>query len=150
MIPHFKSQFTRALASLAEEVSKFGDEKELWMTAGTISNSSGNLTLHLVGNINHFIGAQLGLTGYVRQRDKEFSEKNVSKEKLIAMINNASKTAGDTFDSLNVEDLVKIYPLDTFGPEKTTHEVLLHLLSHFQYHLGQINYLRRVVSPVAL
>lgn len=150
MIAHFKAQFSKSLQSLHDEVEKFNTEDELWMTSGTISNCSGNLALHLVGNMNHFIGAQFGHTGYVRQREKEFSEKNVPKSKLLSMIGDAKLVVEKSFDGMKDEDLVNVFPLDTFGAGKSTHEVLLHLLSHFQYHLGQIDYLRRVVSPPAM
>ncbi len=69
--------FERDLLKLKEEISLYKDENNLWVTEKQISNAAGNLTLHLIGNLNHFIGATLGHTGYVREREKEFSTKNI-------------------------------------------------------------------------
>ncbi len=146
MTAPFKQFFISGLDKLSEEVSKFNHEEDLWKISGDISNCSGNLALHLLGNTFFFIGAQLGGTGYVRDRDREFSEKNVPKEKMLAMIAEAKAIVEKTFDTLPDDALKATYPLDYFNGPKSTFTVLLILISHFQYHLGQINYLRRVVS----
>ena len=65
--------FKRDLGKLKEEVDSYQNEANLWIVTNDVSNSAGNLCLHLVGNLNHFIGAVLGDSGYVRQRDLEFS-----------------------------------------------------------------------------
>ena len=61
----------------------YKNEEDVWKIKEGISNSAGNLTLHLLGNLNHFIGATLGNTGYVRERDKEFSLKNIPRIQLV-------------------------------------------------------------------
>ena len=56
--------FERDLNKMAEEVKTYKEESQLWVVKGEIKNSAGNLCFHLLGNLNHFIGAILGNTGY--------------------------------------------------------------------------------------
>src|SRR4051812_44865207 len=86
MIQTFSEFFLHDLNKLKEEISLYKNESDLWKVEKQISNSGGTLTLHLIGNLKHFIGAQLGNTGYVRQRDKEFSDRNVPREKMLSEI----------------------------------------------------------------
>lgn len=143
---HFKEIFLKNLDSLAVEIKAYGKEDVMWRLHAEISNSAGNLALHLVGNLNHFIGAQLGKTGYVREREKEFSEKHIARTILLEKIELTKKMVASAFDALTDEDLKKIFPLAQFGENKSIHEVLLILLTHFNYHLGQINYHRRLIK----
>jgi hypothetical protein len=75
-LKHYKT-FLRDLEKLKTEISSFKDESNLWKISGDIKNSAGNLCLHLCENLQHFIGAVLGNSGCVRNRDAEFSRKNV-------------------------------------------------------------------------
>ena len=83
--------YERDLNRLKDEISSYTEESELWKINKEIKNSGGNLALHLVGNLNHFIGATLGNTGYIRQREREFNDKNVSKQDIIDQINSVKK-----------------------------------------------------------
>jgi uncharacterized damage-inducible protein DinB len=141
----FRDQFVKQLDALINEVKSYENENDLWVVKQHISNSAGTLVLHLTGNLNHFIGAQLGRTGYVRQRDKEFSDRHVPASAMIAELEKARQMLITTFDSLSNEDLDRIFPVDNFGAGKKVYEVLPHLLSHFNYHLGQVNYHRRLI-----
>src|SRR5687767_2852682 len=125
MIEIFKSRYVKHLDELEQELLRFTNESNLWHTTGTITNTCGNLSLHLIGNLNHFIGAQLGKTGYVREREKEFADKNVSKNTILDSLCTTRQMIEKTFDGLNNEDLNKIFPLNTFGENKTVLEVLL-------------------------
>ena len=145
MIDTFKEILLREIVKLEEEIKSFSDEESLWKTVGEIKNSAGNLCLHLCGNLRHFIGAELGKIGYVRNRDAEFSSRNISKEKLLEEIQEAKKSVETSLDKLSESDLQKVYPQIFIPKEVTTEYFLIHLLSHFDYHLGQINYLRRMV-----
>lgn len=138
--------YERDLEKLKTEIGKYSDEADLWKTTGEISNSAGNLTLHLFGNLNHFIGAVLGGSDYVRNRDAEFSEAGVSKEKLIAEIDKAIVVVTATLKDLTDEDFAKLYPIEVFVHPMTTEFFLVHLATHLNYHLGQINYHRRLLS----
>ena len=99
------------LAKLSTEISLLQDEASVWKTKDGITNSAGNLALHLIGNLNHFIGKTLGGTGYVRNRDEEFSLKNIPREKLISDINDLKETIKNTLPKLSAEDLHKDFPL---------------------------------------
>ena len=137
--------FDLRLSKLSKEISLYTDEKCLWQTPKGINNSGGNLCLHLIGNLNHFIGAVLGNDGYQRERDKEFSLKNIPVSELQQQIEATKKIVKNTITALNSDDFDAIYPIDVFGTEMTTTYFLIHLTGHLNYHLGQINYHRRLV-----
>src|SRR3954462_752804 len=85
------SLMTRELASYSCELDLFQEEQLIWATVPGISNSAGNLALHVAGNLQHFVGATLGDTGYVRDRDFEFSARGLSREILHAELSTASR-----------------------------------------------------------
>jgi len=138
--------FERDLLKLKEEISLYKEENKLWITEKNISNSAGNLILHLIGNLNHYIGATLGKTGYIRERDKEFSDKNISRIDLLESIDGTISIVKATLEDLTLEDFEKDFPLEKHGKIVKIDFMLLHLLSHFEYHLGQINYHRRLID----
>ena len=146
MIETLTKLFLKDLEKLKAEISSFKDEKKIWEVSCDIKNSSGNLCLHLCGNLQHFIGAVLGNSGYVRNRDEEFSKKNVPIRELVAEIELTIKVVQNTFAELTEDDLQKIYPINVFGYEMTTVYLLTHMAAHLSYHLGQINYHRRLLD----
>ena len=137
--------FERDLTKLKSEINSYEDESKLWMTVKGINNSAGNLCMHLTGNLRHFIGAILGNTGYARNRSHEFTVKNVPKEKLISEIDITLKEVTGTLKLLSDNDLIKNFPVDVFKRKMTTAYFLTHLATHLNYHLGQINYHRRMI-----
>lgn len=138
--------FERDLRRLREEIELYTDESVLWETRPGIANSAGNLCLHLVGNLRHFIGAMLGNTGYIRQRDLEFSLKNVPRLELLSSIDKTILDIKNTLESHSEEDFDKNYPLEKHSQVVSTRYMLLHLLTHLNYHLGQVNYHRRFIQ----
>jgi Protein of unknown function (DUF1572) len=138
--------FERDLQKLRTEINLYKDEDNLWIIKEGISNSAGNLCLHLVGNLNHFIGATLGNTGYVRHRDDEFSLKNIPRQDLVINIDNCILIVNNTFSKLSEADLEEDFPLEKHGTIVSTMHMLLHLFGHLSYHLGQINYHRRLLD----
>lgn len=138
--------YTRDLEKLKAEIEQYSNEADLWKTSGEITNSGGNLTLHLIGNLKHFIGAVLGGSGFVRDRDAEFSKGGVSRNELLKEIDAASSIVKSTLEKLTDEDLAKIYPIEVFSQPLTTEFFLIHLTTHLSYHLGQINYHRRLLA----
>ena len=138
--------YERDLNKLKTEIEQFSDEGDLWKTSGDITNSAGNLCQHLLGNLQHFIGAMLGESGYVRDRDSEFASKNSSKEELLEEIDTTLAVVKKTIGKLDDEDFAKTYPIEVFGKPITTGFFLTHLTTHFNYHLGQINYHRRLLA----
>ncbi|MWB95382.1 DUF1572 domain-containing protein [Flavobacterium sp. GA093] len=145
LVETLKSLFNRDLNKLIFEIESYENEALIWTIDKNISNSAGNLTLHLIGNINTFIGAEIGKTGYIRDRPLEFSLKNIPRTTLIQKINDTILVVNHALDSLKEEDLEAIYPQIVFEKEMTTGFFLVHLSTHLAYHLGQINYHRRLV-----
>lgn len=138
--------FERDLNKLKDEIRLYKDEKSLWIVKNEISNTAGNLCLHLIGNLNHFIGTTLGHTGFMRNREYEFAAKNIPLKDLINDIDKTTEVVVHTLEKLSSEDFEKDYPLEKHGKIVKTNFMLLHLLTHFNYHLGQINYHRRLIS----
>ena len=140
-----KSLFNRDLNKLKVEIESYENESQIWAIDKNISNSAGNLCLHLIGNINTYIGAELGKTGYIRNRPLEFSLKDVPRSEIISKIDEMILVVNNTLDSLTEADLKAIYPQIVFEKEMTTEFFLVHLSTHLAYHLGQINYHRRLI-----
>ena len=141
-----KQLYIRDLEKLKTEITSYNSEQNIWITSGTITNSAGNLCLHICGNLQHFIGAVLGNSGYVRNHKAEFSRKNVVIKELIDEIELTSKVVEKTLNEFTEDKLKEIYPINVFGYEMTTEFFLVHLTTHLNYHLGQINYHRRLLD----
>lgn len=141
-----QSLYKRDLSKLKTEIESYQNEESIWKIDKNILNSTGNLCLHLVGNLNHFFGAILGNSGYVRNREEEFSLKDIPRAELIKQIEKTFNIVISTLDQLSEEDLAKEYPLEPLGYTMTTEYFLIHLFGHLSYHLGQINYHRRLLD----
>jgi hypothetical protein len=137
------SLYGRDLKKLKAEIELYQTDDDLWKVGGQITNSGGNLCLHLIGNLKHYLGAVLGGTAFIRYRDGEFSSKDISSAELLNEIDNTSEIVGQTLQNLTDEDLEKDFAEPHYGETVTTGWMLAHLLTHFDYHLGQINYHRR-------
>jgi hypothetical protein len=140
------SILVRDLDALRREVEAFPSESELWMKVPGISNSAGTLVLHLAGNLQHFFGARLAETGYVRDRAGEFSRRDVPRADLLREIEAARAAVRAGLERLRPAQLTAEYPETIAGSRVATGEYLLHLATHFAYHLGQIDYLRRMLT----
>lgn len=138
--------FERDLKKLKEEILLFENESDLWITAGDVNNSPGNLCLHICGNLKHFVGHILGGTDFIRERAKEFSLKDVPKNELLKNCNETLAVVKSTFKNLGDEEFQRTYPINVFKEEMTAEFFLIHLTTHLNYHLGQINYHRRLLS----
>lgn len=138
--------YTRDLDKLATEIRLYPHEGSIWQVEKGITNPGGNLCLHLCGNLQYFIGAVLGTTGYVRNRDLEFSAKDIASAKLLEEIEKTKVAIATTLPSLTQEQLQATYPMDVLGYPMTTLFFLIHLSAHLGYHLGQVNYHRRLVG----
>ena len=146
---NFIALFDRDILKLRSEISTYAKEETIWKISGLISNSGGNLCLHLMGNLQHYIGHVLGGSDYLRNRAAEFTRKDVPVTELLMELDHTRGVVARTILSLPDEDLEKTYPERVFDYEMTTGYFLLHLLAHLNYHLGQINYHRRLLdNPV--
>jgi hypothetical protein len=138
--------YERDIRKLIEEVNLFKNEEDLWRTQGSVKNSAGNLALHIIGGLNHLIGATLAQTGYVRDRDQEFIRKGVERKDLLAHLEKLIPMINTTLNALTEKQMGAEYPIFFDKPKTSTSYVLTQLLLHLNYHLGQVNYLRRILE----
>jgi hypothetical protein len=136
----------RELASFSRELELFPGEELVWRTVPGISNSAGTLALHVCGNLQYYVGAVLGGTGYVRNRDLEFSTRGVSRAILVVELQKTIQTVRTVLRDLPAPALPAEYPELLVGARVPTGLFLLHLSSHLAHHLGQAGYLRRVLT----
>jgi uncharacterized damage-inducible protein DinB len=138
--------FKRELTKLKTEIESYQQESNLWRIEKSIANSGGNLCLHLIGNLNTYIGATLGKTGYVRDRDAEFTQKNIPRAELIKKIESTIQVIDTVLPNVTAEQLNEEYPMIVLKEATSTEFFLVHLATHLTYHLGQINYHRRLID----
>lgn len=138
--------FARDLASLRMEIEAYPADGDLWRLAPGIANPGGTLALHLAGNLQHFIGAILGGTGYRRNRDAEFGDRDVPREQIVREIDAAIAAVTRTLEALGPAALEAEYPEPVAGVRVNTADFLVHLAVHLGYHLGQVDYHRRMVT----
>jgi len=136
----------RDLDKLQQEIELYTSEESVWVIEPGIKNSAGTLVLHLCGNLQHYIGVGLGKSDYKRDRDKEFSARNVSRSDLIKEIGRAKDAVKMALSKASPDILETEYPLPVFDYTMTVQHFMIHLAAHFGYHLGQVNYHRRLLS----
>jgi uncharacterized damage-inducible protein DinB len=141
-----KLLFERDLKKLKSEIETYKNEKHIWRVDKSITNSAGNLCLHLIGNLNWFIGTQLGNTGYIRHREIEFSAINIPRADLLKEIDKTRLMLDNTLENITNDKLEEEYPILIFEQKTSTYYFLVHLATHLSYHLGQINYHRRLLD----
>ena len=144
LLPELAKIFQKQLEQLEKEIALYQEEL-LWTIKPGIANSGGNLALHLVGNLNQYIGAILDRTEYVRNRENEFTAKGIRSSELIRMIRKTREMVIDVLNKLPETALEQEYPLIVFDKPMSVQYFLIHLSSHLGYHLGQINYIRRIL-----
>ena len=138
--------YQRDIQRVIDEIALFKDEANIWKVAGAAKNSAGNLALHLTGGLNYLIGSNLSNTGYVRNRDAEFTTKGIDREQLIEQLKQLNAMIDKILSSLTNEQLEGSFPVFFDKENATVGYVLIQLLLHLNYHLGQINYLRRFLE----
>lgn len=138
--------YERDIRKLIDEVNLFRNEQNLWRTQGSVANSCGNLVLHIIGGLNYLIGATLAHTGYVRDRDQEFIRKGVERKVLVAQLEELIPMIKKTIDGLTQDEMNAEYPIFFDKPKTSNSYVLTQLSLHLNYHLGQVNYLRRILE----
>lgn len=146
LIENLKALFNRDLNQLKTEIESYQNESDIWTIQKGIANSAGNLCLHLIGNLNTYIGAQYGKTGYIRNRPLEFSLKDIPRVELLSKIEETIVVVDNALNNISEVELKKEYPLLVFKDKTSTEFMLIHLTTHLAYHLGQINYHRRLLG----
>ena len=138
--------FIRELKSFKKEIEMFPEDKLLWKTIPGITNSAGNLSLHICGNLKHYIGAVLGNSGYVRDRASEFNVRSGKREDLIEELEETIKIISKVLPRLSEETIAAQFPGVVGGIELRCGLFLQHLTVHLAHHLGQAGYLRRMIT----
>jgi hypothetical protein len=139
--------FRRDLAKLIQHLESFPDDESLWQVLPGVSNAAGNLALHIEGNLREFVGHQLGQLSYVRNRSLEFSARGLSRREICAQLTELKDTIPMVIENLSEEQLEMEYPEVVLVTATSTREFLIHLYGHLNWHLGQVNYLRRILIP---
>jgi uncharacterized damage-inducible protein DinB len=146
LITTVRELMLRDLVKLRKEIEAYPTNESLWTIQGEIKNPAGNLCLHLCGNLQHYMGAVLGKSGYVRNRDAEFNTRGLPKETLLKEIDTTLAMLPKTLENLEPSLLDQEYPENVFNRPMTTGHFLIHLAGHLNYHLGQVNYHRRLIG----
>jgi uncharacterized damage-inducible protein DinB len=146
LLETLKSLFIRDLNRLKTEIESYTSEAKIWIIDKHIANSSGNLCLHIAGNLNTYIGKGLGRINYIRNRDLEFSLKNIPRAELVDKITGTIAMVDQVLSQLNESELNKEYPTLVLDTKTSTEYLLVHLATHLAYHLGQVNYHRRLLD----
>jgi hypothetical protein len=146
MLDPLSKLYDRDLLNLKKELEAYQSESDIWLIKGEIKNSAGNIALHLAGNLNHFIGNQLGNTGYIRNRPLEFSDKDVPREVLLNKIEATRVMLQEVLPKITDEVLKQNHTSEFQGGANSNEYFLIHLLAHLNWHLGQVNYHRRMIN----
>lgn len=146
LLQTLKQIFVRDLSKLKEEINLYNSESKIWEIEGNIKNSGGNLCLHLIGNLNTYIGKDLGKIEYERQRDLEFSLKNIPRKELLEKLDDTISRIEHALNNFPENEVTQPFPYIVLGKETTIEYFLIHLAAHLSYHLGQINYHRRLID----
>ena len=140
------SLFSRDLTRLKQQIESFPNDEALWQTLPGVINAAGNLALHIEGNLREYVGRQLGKVPYNRNRDLEFSSRGLSRHEVGTRIAELERSIPSVIQELSSEEMEMEYPEVVLEVATTTREFLIHLYGHLNWHLGQIDYLRRILS----
>ncbi|MGE0392854.1 MAG: DinB family protein [Vicinamibacterales bacterium] len=146
MVPWLTLVICRELDDLDKELDLFPDDATVWATVPGITNSAGTIVLHLCGNLQHFIGAKLGGSGYVRNREREFAARDLPRAELKAEIARTRHTVATVLPAVPATVLDEVFLHVPNGMRLPTGLFLLHLATHLSFHLGQAGYLRRALT----
>lgn len=141
-----KTIFARDLKRLQTEIELYKNETVIWKVDKLVTNSAGNLCLHLMGNLNAYIGVGLAKTNYVRQRELEFSLKDIPRTELLQRIEATMQVVETGLNNVSTEQLKQDFPIQIWDKPTGMEYTLVHLTTHLNYHLGQINYHRRLLD----
>ena len=137
--------FSRDLTRLGQQIEAFPDDEKLWQTLPGVLNPAGNLALHIEGNLREFVGRQLGKLPYKRNRELEFSLRGMPRDEIGRRLAELRQSIPAVIQELSTEQMEMEYPEVVFEVATTTRQFLIHLYGHLNWHLGQIDYLRRIL-----
>ena len=136
--------FARRVHALSEKLS----EEQFWTKPYPYGNSFGHLTLHIIGNLNYYIGAEIVNTGYVRDREREFTEDSPpSKEEVLRRLAEAVDLVEATLETQTAETWSNAYRAAGAADfVKDRFSIFLSCAAHFHHHIGQMVYLAKEFS----
>jgi uncharacterized damage-inducible protein DinB len=137
--------YRRDLARLVRQLDAL-DDSRLWQVLPGVTNSAGNLLLHLNGNLREFVGRQIGGVPYVRDRPREFAATNVPRSEMTAALTELASLIPGVIEKMTEARWNETFPENVLGEPQTNRQFVVHLYGHLNYHLGQIDYLRRVLT----
>ena len=140
------TQIVRELQTFIREIEAFPSDDSVWHTRRGVTNSAGNLALHVCGNLQDFVGRVLGGTSYGRNRELEFSQREGTRASLVAELNRTIDVIKAALPEVTDQTLAADYPMQLNGKTLNTAAFLVHLAAHLAFHLGQAGYLRRVIT----
>jgi hypothetical protein len=140
------SLFERDLLRFVQELRAFPDTTALWQTAPGVTNPAGTLALHIEGNLREYVGRQLGRIEYTRNRPLEFAARDLAHDEIVARVEAVQPVVPRIIEALSDETLRADFPEQYNGASISTQQFLMHLYAHLNYHLGQLDYLRRVTT----
>lgn len=146
MLQELISLYDRDLKNLRNEIELYASDAHIWQVVEGINNPGGNIFLHLMGNLNTFFGAVFANTTYVRDRPLEFSARDIPRATLLKMLDEIHPIVLQVLHDFPADKLGEIYPIRIFDADKTNGYIFIHLETHLAYHLGQINYHRRLLN----
>lgn len=141
----FSALFARDLSRLARQLDAF-DDRHLWQVLPGVTNAAGNLMLHLNGNLREYIGRQLGLVAFTRDRAREFGATDVPRAELVASLAELQTLIPGVLQQFTDDGWDEMFPENVLGTPVSNRQFVIHLYGHLNYHLGQIDYLRRALS----
>jgi len=139
-------QIVRELQTFIREIEAFPSDDSIWHTRRGVTNSAGNLALHICGNLQDFVGRVLGGRSYVRNREQEFSQREGTRAAIVAELRTTIDVIKATLPEVTDETLAADYPMQLAGKTLNTATFLVHLAAHLAFHLGQAGYLRRIIT----
>jgi hypothetical protein len=148
-IEHIHHIMVRELRGMKNELLAYQDEGDIWRSLPGLPNTAGTVALHVAGNLQHFVGAQLGKSGYVRDREAEFGRRDVPVSEMVKELDRTVAALDAAFAKLEEELMDRPFPQEIAGVRPTVGDFLVHLVAHLAYHLGQIDYHRRCVTGEA-
>jgi hypothetical protein len=140
------TQIVRELQTFIREIEAFPSDDSVWHTRRGVTNSAGNLALHVCGNLQDFVGRVLGGSSYVRNRELEFSQREGPRATLVAELKTTIDVIKATLPEVTDETMAADFPMQLAGKTLNTAAFLVHLAAHLAFHLGQAGYLRRVIT----
>ncbi len=140
----------RDLGGMIAELEGYPDDPSLWQLPPGFVNSAGTLALHAAGNLRHFVGHVLGGSDYVRDRNREFTARDLARVALIDDLETARREVSRALEGLDPARADEPFPVPLGSVQVSTSRALIHLTAHLGWHLGQVDYHRRIVTGQAV